>query len=58
LILFLVLPTLSLKGGRGTNSLTSTFDSVTSVAPFLTVLVLLSQKLDHEELSGDSGLGR
>ena len=58
LILFLVLPTLSLKGGRGINSLTSTFDSVTSLAPFLIVLVLLSQKLDHEELSGDSSLGR
>ena len=58
LILFLVLPTVSLKGGRGINSLTSTFDSVTSLAPFLIVLVLISQKLDHEELIGDSGFGR
>ena len=45
-------------GGRGINSLTSTFDSVTSLAPFLIVLVLISQKLDHEELIGDSGFGR
>lgn len=52
LILFLVLPALSLKGGRGINSLTSTFNSVTSLAPFLVVLVLIPQKLDHEELSG------
>lgn len=58
LILFLVLPTVSLMGGRGINSLTSTFDSVTSLAPFLIVLVLISQKLDHEELIGDSGFGR